>query len=167
MVFDYQTNIDSVINALKDYNTTTASPDLSNGLNVRVDNDDILIGDQSIVQTRADRLPTIFVEVETKDEEYSGIGATGPAGHQKFANVVYNVYAIVGKYGAYMADSDLLSDVYALAGNLESVFQAEYDLSGTAMWCNPESTIFKTGENIGDGFAKIILVKLRARYMFR
>jgi hypothetical protein len=167
MAFAYNTNIDAVISALKNHNTTTASPDLSGGLNVRVDSDNILMVDPKLIQPRADRLPAIYVKYGSKTEEYAGIGATGPSGHKKQATTIIQVYGLVGKYGGYETGETLLRDLYTLAANCETVFQAEYTLSNTALWCNPGTTDFETPYDYGEGFSKPFLINLTAEYLFR
>ena len=167
MGFAYITNLNAVINVLKNHNTTTASPDLSANLNVRVDNDNILITDPNIIQPRADRMPSIFVLYASKTEEYSGIGATGFAGHKKQGTGNIQVFGLVGKFGGYEPDETVLKDVYNLASNCEAVFQQEFTLSNTCLYCNPNTTNFNTGLNYGEGFARPFVINLSAEYLFR
>lgn len=167
MTFPYNTVTTAVINVLKNHNTTTATPDLSDGLNVRVDNDNIILADIRLVQPRADRLPLVCVLMESKTEEYSGIGATGYAGHKKQGTAIVQIGVIVGKYGGYEADDTVLTDLYKLASNMEGVFQQEYKLSNTALWCNPASSNFVDVYNYGDGFARPFLINLTTEHLFR
>ena len=167
MSFPYNTITTAVINALKNHNTTTASPDLSNGLNVRVNNDNIILGDIRLIQPRADRLPLICVLVDSKTEEYSGIGATGPAGHKKQGTAIIQISVIMGKYGGYEADSTVLTDLYKFAANCETVFQAEYNLSNTCLYCNPASSSFVDVNNYGDGFSRPFMINLTTEHLFR
>jgi hypothetical protein len=120
-----------------------------------------------LLQPRADRLPLILVSYDTKQEEYSGIGATGASGHKKQGTANFQIFGLVGKYGGYEPDNVLLSDVYTLAGNIEAVFQAEYQLSNTAMWCNAGLTNFNTQYNYGKGFARPFVINLSAEYLFQ
>lgn len=169
MPFDYNSNLTAVINALKDYNTTSASPDLSDGLSERINNDNILASDPDIDWTakRSDRLPAVYVMIATKDESMATMGLTGTSGVKKEARVEYQVFGIIGKSGGYSPHSELLTDVYKLAKNIEGVFQAEIKLSNTALWCNPTSTEFSAPLDIGEGFAKAVLIRLEAIYLFR
>lgn len=167
MGFNYVTNLGKVINALKDHNTITASPDLSTGLDTRINNDNILKTDPTIETPRSDRFPAIYVLINNKEELYETLSAPGPTGAMKRAEVTYDIIGIYGKHGGYSPHSELLDDVYTLAGNIEGVFQAEYNLSSTALWCNPGSTEFSTAMDIGDGFVKAVLVRLTAQYLFR
>jgi len=167
MSFPYITNLNAVVNALKNHNTTTASPNLSSGLSVTIDNDNILATDPNLVAPRSDRLPAIYVMIARKDESSTSIGPTGPTGALKDALVSYEIFGIFGKSGGHSAHSELLTDIYNLAGNIEGVFQAEYDLSNTALWCNPGATEFSPAIDIGEGFAKAVLVRLDGKYMFR
>lgn len=167
MPFEYVANINAILNVLKNHNTTTASPDLSNGLSERVDNDNIINSDPELVTPRADRLPAIYVMIANKDEEAAGLGATGVSGVRKHATVEYDIFAIYGKYGGGNAHSDLLTDVYKFAKNIEGVFQQEYKLSNTALFCHPKTTEFSPAIDLGEGFAKAILIRLEASYHFR
>jgi len=166
MPFDYNANLTAVLNALKDYNTTTASPDLSSGLNTRVNNDNILGIDPELTSPRADRMPAIYVTISNKEEDAAAIGATGIGKTKKEATVIFDVWGVVGKYGGWEGQSVTLSDVYELAENIEGVFQAEYKLSGTAMFINPVTTEFSPVIELGESFAKIVQVRLEAHYLF-
>ena len=166
--FDYKTNFASVMQALKDYNTTTASPNLSLSLTTAVVNDNIIGMFPKIEQVRADKMPTIFVSVNTKEEEYAGIGATGASGAKKFATVSYDIYAFVGKQaGGWDNHSSTVADIHNLARNMEAVFQAEYKLSNTAMWCNPIRTEFSNPLNINQNQTMVFYMQLQAKYLFR
>lgn len=167
MSFPYNTNLTSVINVLKNHNTTTASPDLSDGLSERINNDDILATDPELVKPRATRLPAVYGLIANKDETSAGIGPTGPSGVKKQALVEYEIYGICRKQGGHSPHSELLTDVYTLAKNIEGVFQAEYKLSNTALWCNPTTTEFSPAVDIGEGFAKAVLIRLEASYLFK
>lgn len=169
MPFDYSTNLQAIINALKNYNSAGSSPDLSDGLSDRINNDNILASDPDIDWTakRADRLPAIYVMIARADESGATIGLTGTTGVRKEKRVEYEVFGIFGKSGGYSPHSELLIDVYKLAKNIEGVFQAEVKLSNTALYCNPVSTEFSPAIDVGDGFAKAVLVRLEAKYLFR
>lgn len=167
MSFPYNTITTAVINVLKNHNTTTASPDLSAGLNVRVDSGNIILGDIKLIQPRADRLPLITVLVDSKTEEYSGIGATGPTGHKKQGTAIIQIGVIVGKHGGYEADSVILTDLYKLAANCETTFQAEFTLSNTCLWCNPATSNFVDIFNYGEGFSRPFLINLVTEHLFQ
>ena len=167
MPFPYNTVTTAVINVLKNHNTTTANPDLSNGLNVRVDSDNIILGDIQLIQPRADRLPLISVIVDNKSEDYSGIGATGPSGHRKQGTANIQIGIIMGKFGGYEADSVVLADLYSLAANCESTFQAEFTLSNTCLFCNPATSNFLNVFNYGTGFARPFVINLQTEHLFR
>ena len=169
MPFDYTTNLDSIINALKNYNSTGSSPDLSASLTERISNDNIVASDPEVDKgaLRSDRLPAIYVMISRKDESGATIGRTGTINVRKKAVVEYEIFGIYGKAGGWSPHSELLTDVYKLAKNIEGVFQAEVKLSNTALWCNPGSTEFSPAREIGEGFAKCVLVRLTATYLFR
>jgi hypothetical protein len=167
MPFDYDTNLNAVVNALKNYNSAGSSPDLSDGLSERINNVNILASDPELNKPRADRLPAIYVMISDKEETPEALGATGVSGTKKRATVRYDIFGIFGKYGGHSPHSELLTDIYKLAKNIEGVFQAEYDLSNTALWCHPVSTEFSPAIDLGEGFAKAVLVNLEAAYFFR
>lgn len=143
------------------------SSSISLDLNVIVDDDNIFAIDPNLTTPRADRMPAIYVTIDNKEEEYAGIGATGATGAKKEATVMYNVYAVTGKYGGYEGQSTTLKDLYQLTENIENVFREEYKLSNTALWCNTANTQFSPTIDIGEGFAKVSLIQLEAKYLFR
>lgn len=168
MPFTYATFLTNVYNCIKDHNTTTASPDLSNGLDVRIDDGNILKTDPEIEPPRADRLPAVYIRIADKTEESAGLGATGSSGVKKEAIVTYDVIGIYGKYGGWSPHSELLTDIYTMAENIEGVFQTEYTLSNTALYVNPIATEFSAPIDLGsEGFAKVVLIRLEAHYLFR
>ncbi|HDY90405.1 MAG TPA: hypothetical protein ENH82_20080 [bacterium] len=164
---DYQTNLDAVMQALKDHNTTTASPDLSGSLTTRILQENIFADDPEIVFKKRRDFPSIFVRISNKDEDFSGIGAPGPLGVRKQADVTYDIIGIYGKDGGYTTHGGLLNEIYKMAQNIEAVFQAEHKLSNTALWVNPITTDFLGPFDIDGGWAKTVLVQLTARYHFR
>ena len=167
MPFDYEANITAVRNALRTQNTTTANPDLSSGLTTRVQTVEIDDPEVSGVQWRD--LPAVYVRLGSASEEAAGLGPSGPltTNVRKFKEVTYEVSGLYHKEGAAQATRDVMTEVYRLAENIEGVFQREYQLSGTALWCHPEASQFGQGV-LGDGSRiKGVLVTLRAKYLFR
>ena len=82
--------------------------------------------------------------------------------------VIYDVFAMYMKEGANDSTENLLVDVHNLARNIEGVFQAEFDLSNTALWCNPRTTIFANVPADTEGsWVRTILIELEAMYHFR
>ena len=165
MPFQYSTNLTSVYNALRDYNTTTASPDLSSGLTTRVQN--VYLNDPSIVGLRADIYPAVFVRVNSKKEDFAGLGATGPANARKEAIVNYDVIGFYRKDGAVATQGSVLINLAKLAGNIEGVFQQESNLSGTALWCQAVDTNFYGPFQTDEVWIKAVVVNLEAHYHFR
>lgn len=165
MPFAYQTNTAAVVNALSQYNTTTASPDLSANITTRVKN--VYNDNPQIFGVRFDELPAVFVWADSADEEYGSLGETGPSSNRKYKSATYNILGIYRKDGAHTPHEAALTEIYRLAGNIEGVFQAEHTLSGTALWCNPASTEFLDPGLLGGVWAKGVLIKLEARYLFR
>lgn len=167
MPFEYETNTTAVIDALKSYNTTTSNPDLSSGLTTRIDNDNIQLRDFEILGQQTINLPAVFVRVVNADEEFMSLGTTGPSKAHKLKTVQYQILAIYRREGIYSSHSELLTETYRLAENIEGVFQAELTLSNTALWCNPRRTEFSSAYEFGGSWEKAVLVELEAKYRFR
>lgn len=167
--FDYNAKLEAVVQALTDYNTTTSSPDLSADLANRVKDANIKIGDPDVEMIRTDNMPAIFVRVDKSMESFAAIGATGPGGTSKEKTVTFSIFAMYGRAGGSQRHSDAMTSVADLVRNIEAVFQAEYKLSNTALWCNPKNT---TITNVpidanGSTWIKTALVELEAKYFFR
>lgn len=168
MPFDYESNIAAVINALKGYNTTTSSPDLSSGLTTRLDNANILQGNLEIQGVQSVKLPAIYVRVIEAGEEPAGIGETGPTGAQKFKTARYEIVGLYRREGIGTPISSLMTEVYRLAENIEGVYQKELDLSNTALWCHTVETTFSTPLQHDTGaWVMGVRMNLEARYLFR
>lgn len=168
MPFDYEANITAVLNALREYNTSTAVVDLSSGLTTRLDNNNIIQGNIELSGVQSVRLPAIFVRTVTSVEEASGLGATGPTGNRKLKDVNYEIVGLYRREGIASKVSDLMTEVYRLAENIEGVFQKEFRLSTTALWCHPSDTTFSTPLQHDTGAWMMgVRVNLNARYLFR
>ena len=165
MPFDYEANTLAVANTLTNANTTTATVDLSSGLTTRVRN--IYRSDPAIVGLRGDIYPAVFVRVNRKEEEFAGLGATGPAGARKQATVSYDVIGFYRKDGGRQSQADVLVELERFAENIEGVFQQETTLSGTAMWCQVKQTDFYGPFQNDESWIKAIVCSLDARYHFR
>lgn len=163
--FDYEGNLGAVANSLTDYNTTTATPDLSDGMTSRVKT--IFNNDPNYFGSRIDLLPAVFVWMDNAEEEFGSLGETGPTGNRKYKTVTYNVLGVYVKEGATSEHTAVLQEVYRLAENMEGVFQKEMTLSGTALWVNPVSTQFLEPGLLSGAWVKGVLMKLEARYLFR
>lgn len=165
--FEYQNYLANVVQALKDYNTTTSSVDLSANLSIRVNNDNIKGMFPKIEQIRADLMPSIFISIANKEEEYSGLGATGASGTKKMATVNYNIYGFAGKQEGWGSHSTTTQDLHNLARNIEAIYQTEYKLSNTAMFCNCVKTEFGDPLNINQNQTMVLYIQLQAKYLFR
>lgn len=167
--FDYNAALNAVVQALKDSNTTTSTTPLSNGLTTPLDSANIVKGDPSVTRVRQDRLPAIFVRISNASEDFLDIGATGPTGNSKQKDVVFDIFAMYQKEGAQADYASVLDAIGKLAQNIESVFQREFRLSGTAMWCQVKSTAIANVPIDSDGstWVKTALLELEARYFFR
>lgn len=165
MPFDYEANVTAVRTALRSYNTTTSSPDLSSGLTTRVRT--VEIDDPEKVAVRINDLPAVYIRVQEGTEEPAGLGNTGPTGVRKFKEVTYELIGIYHRDGAHALHAPHLTELYRFAENMEGVFQAEFDLSSTALWCHPENTNFGAIDLDGGDRVKAFVTLLRARYLFR
>ena len=168
MGFDYNARITNVVNALKDYNSATSSPDLSANLTSRIDDDNIFDRDISAGGTKKYRMPCIYVRIANKQEDFAGLGATGiTGGARKEATVIFEIVGLYQKEGAWSTNDALMDEVYNLGANIENVLRQELTLSGTALWCQPLRTDF-VGPFEGEGIhVKGVFVELEAKYHFK
>jgi len=165
MAFNYSSKVTALYNAINNANTTTCSYDISTGLDERIKK--IAIADPAVVNLRNYEFPAIFIKIENKSEEFEGIGGTGSARELKSADVTYQVVGLYKKYGSTSTNDALLTDIYKLADNIETSIREEYTLSGTAAWCQPESTDF-IGPFEGEGtLIKGVMISVKAKYYFR
>lgn len=165
MAFGYTDKLTALYNVINNANTTTASVDLSSGLDSRVKR--IAMADPGVVNLRNYEFPAVFVTISNKTEEFEGIGGTGSARELKSAEVNFQVVGMYKKYGATTTNDALLNDVYKLADNIESVIREEYTASGTASWIGVESTDF-IGPFEGEGtLVKGVLISVKGKYYFR
>lgn len=167
-MFEYVTNLDAVVNLLKNSNTPSAAAYLSLSLTSgQIDNDNIVAQDIDVVSLRADRFPFISVRINNKSEDFATMGRTGASGSLKTCDVSYDVTAFYRKDGAYDSNSNLMGDVYRLARNIEAALREDVTLSGTALWAQPVRTDFiGPFENQGI-WIKGVNIELAARYQFK
>jgi hypothetical protein len=165
MALDYASKLTALYNVISNANTTTAAVNLSTGLDSKVQL--VSKADPAIVNLKNYQFPAVFCNIESKTEDFDGIGGTGAGKALKSAEVTYRVVGLYKKYGASTSGEDLLADVYKLADNIEAVIREEYTLSGTASWCQPESTDF-IGPFEGEGtLVKGCLITCKAKYYFK
>lgn len=165
MAFEYATNLTAIKNALDQYNTTTASPDLSANLTTRVRN--VYLNDPTVVGMRGDIYPAIFVRVNKKKEDFASLGQTGPTRAMKEAVVNYDIIGFYRKDGAWTQNLTAMVELERMARNIEGVFEAEPTLSATAMWCQPVDTEFYGPFQTREMWIKAVVVSLEAHYLFR
>lgn len=166
--FEYKTNINSVVNALKDYNTCTSTPFLSQSLTTEINNNNIFNRNPEVYELNGRNLPAIFVRIPNSEEDFEGIGPTGSTGAKKRKTVIYDIIGMYPKPSMAKDEDDSLEEIYKLSRNIEAVFQAEYKLSNTALWCNPRSTDFQGPFGLEDGTVlKTVMIELEAQYLFR
>lgn len=170
MSFELETNINAVVQALKDHNTTTASPYLSQSLTSgQMTQASIKIGDPDIETIQGARYPCIFVRVAKLQDAFAGIGRPGSAttNVRKQATVTYDVVGIYHKDGGHASFESLMKETYKFARNICGAFNAEFTLSNTALWCQPAMTSFSEPVNYQGGWAKGFLIELEATYLYR
>jgi len=168
MPFDYETNAVAVRTVLTNANTTTSNPDLSSGLTRRVVT--ISIRDPEVTSIRWDELPAVYIRIASGEEDFASLGQPGPAATNvvKFKDVNYEIWGMWMRDGSHSQYDDAITEMYRMAENIEGVFQRNYNISGTALWCNPRSTSFGTFTPQADGARiSLVLIDLKARHTFR
>lgn len=168
-MFEYATNLNSVLQVLKDHNTTTASPYLSLSLTTAINSENIMADDPEIVNVRIDHLPAIFVRLNRKDDEFASIGNPGTATNRvrKKAEVSYDVIAMYAKEGGHSTNQNVMSELYTMTRNIEGVLNSECTLSGTALWSQPTFSDFFPPFKIDGSWVKTVLIQLRASYLYK
>lgn len=163
--FDYLGTIDAIVGVLNAANTTTAAAYLSSGLSTTVQmvRDD----DPEIVNLAKMKMPAVFVRVSDKDSEATSVGRTGPTGNRREATISWDIIGIIQKQGVLNTQKSLLRSVYQLAQNIESVFENNQTLSGTALWCDPNATTFSEPVSRGSFIFKGCKVSLKSHHLYR
>lgn len=168
--FDFDARLTNIVNALKDYNSSSSSPNLSANLATAV-------LDANIVPTRSDKLrpawrgdrfPAIYCRVSSGEEEHAGMGDTGFASSkaQRFMNVTYDIVGFLGWEGGHTTYENLESDMRILARNIGAVIEQENTASGTALWVYPTTYNFDF-EDVDGSLIGAVLVQLEGKYLFR
>jgi hypothetical protein len=163
--FDYIAKLTSVYNVLADANTTTAAVDLSEGLTERIKN--IVKDDPRVRSAKDNEHPFVWVWLEDTSQEFAEIGPDSQGRVTKRKKVNYRILATIHKPGMIATSAQGLDEVYQLADNIENVFQKEYDLSGTALWCNPAATEFLGPLDMGGSYIKGVTIRLETEYLWR
>lgn len=163
--FPYLATIDAIVGVLNAANTSTAAAFLSSGLSTTVQmvRDD----DPEIVNLAKMKLPAVFVRGQQKDSEYASLGHTGPTGNRREAIVTWDIIGVVQKTGILNTQKSLLRSVYQLAQNIESVFENNVTLSGSALWCDPNQTTFSepvAGESVVFKACKVVV---KSKHLYR
>ena len=166
-MFEYVDNLTALTDLLAEHNTSTASPDLSQDMDVRIHHDDIHVGDPTLTHIRNDRYPTLFVRLADSQEDFQSIGSTGARGVKKLKVVTYDIFGFYRRDGASAQYGELLKDAYNLARNIEGVIQAEPTLGGNALWANPKNTQFANIPFDGGTWVKAVLIEVEAKYLFQ
>lgn len=167
MSFDLLTNLNTLVGVLQDYNTTTASPYLSQSLSTKILDENIMAGDPEVLFTPNQELPAIYVRVLSKEASHVAIGPSGPSGHRKECDIVFEIVGLYGREAGYQSPQDTTNEVYKMAQNIEGVLEAEYRLSNTAMWTNPGTATFQGPFDVSGGHMKTVAIELTTKYQYR
>jgi hypothetical protein len=166
--FGYKTQVDLVVDILQGANTSTSVCPLSEDLTTPINNKNIYNRNPETTVLGGRDLPAIFVRLPSSAEEFEGIGPTGPNKNLKRKTLNIDIIGLYPSQGQTNKEEDRLEEVYNLARNIERVIQTNYNLSGTALWCNPKSTNFTGPYGLEDGtLFKSVLVEVEAQYLFR
>lgn len=167
MSFDYISKIDGIVDVLRAHNTVTASPYLSSSLTTKIVDEVIVNDDPQSRGLRNDQYPAIFVRLATAEEEFSGLGPTGPSGAYKTKNLVFDLLGFYRREGAVQTNEQLMNETYQLAQNIEAVLRTEFTASGTALWINPRAVDFLGPFNDGTSWVKVVQMQIEGKYHFR
>ncbi|MHA1866629.1 MAG: hypothetical protein ACTSXD_01025 [Candidatus Heimdallarchaeaceae archaeon] len=148
-MFDINSLSDSIVNLLDKNNTTTSSYDISDGLAIRVKQ--IKKGYSKATPIPIQLYPTVFVELQTKKEEFSQLGKSS----RRKVNIVYDIVPVVYYKGREESDEQLL----LLVQNIENLLRNKIDLSATVDFSVIEATDFDViyRDDIWNSVAKITL----------
>jgi hypothetical protein len=164
-MLDYNACINSVVEALERFNTTSAGDfDLSAGLSTRVRT--IAAGDPEMMNGRGDKFPAVIVNLASKTQDINQLGVHPATGTQtRFALVDYDVWCMYKKEGHSKTDAELMADSWRFSDNVENVLAKNFTFSGTALCITAIDADF-TPKN-ENTLIEISKIRLQARYMYR
>lgn len=168
-MFEYVDSLTAIKDLLVEHNTSTASPDLSYGLDTRLNDKDVMVGDPQLTHIRGDRYPFIFLRLSTSQEEFQTIGTSGPRGAKKLKTLNIDIYGFYSRAGASSRFSEALEGAYSFARNIEGVIQANPTLGGDVgcLWANPRNTTFANLPMDGGTWVKAALIEVEAKFLFQ
>lgn len=121
--------------AFDDFNTTTATYDLSTGLTDRVKNVFTVVPNTE--NMNASVIPAITIWTESKSVEMAGI-CKDQINSKRKATVNFNVAGIIWNSGFESADKDLSdNEIEKLMENIEEVLRRSGNLSNKVLWQHP------------------------------
>lgn len=161
MAISYTSKLSTLKTVLDTANTTTATPDLSGSLTTRIRN--IYKDDPAIRGLRGDDTPALFISINRAEEDETQMGDFTNRKKEKL--IVYDIHGIYKKESYAEQHSDLLTDFYQMADNVEAVLKKESDLSGTALHVSVVDTEFK-GEQPENTLLKVFKIGLEVRYIY-
>lgn len=165
MTINYNGKLNEIVTFLKDHNTTTASPYLSSSLTstVIMSNDNILADDPNIVGIRGDKMPALFVSLNTADEEESQMGEL--SNRKKFKTIAYDVHGCFRRPGMSTTHAAALNNFYQLAENTEAILKREFFNATNVISSELTSTDFKA-EQPDNTQIKVFKISFNVRYFY-
>lgn len=159
-LFQYTDIQDSIVNNLKLNNTITSSYNLNLSVTTAIISDNILYGHINTFPIRADRLPMILVNFDSKEIDSADMGRAVLVNTRKIATAQWSIYAIVGSYGGWEGQETGFKDIYALTRNIEHILDHNVQLSNTVMWCNVQSAkiVVPEAEKSFAGYSLLTLI---------
>jgi hypothetical protein len=169
MSFQYKQMLSTLVDVLKQNNTTTSAVDLSGSLTTRIDNNNIFIRDIEKTPPKKYEFPCIYIRLGDSQSEIQSLGLTGISSNRthKGKTLNYDIIALYQKEGFWSSDEELNNEVLQLASNIEGVFEQNMTLSGTALWCNTIRTDF-VGPFEGKGnWIKGVYIHLQVKHHYK
>lgn len=160
MAIDYNSKISTLVGLLQAHNTTTASPDLSGSLTTRIQT--ITTAEPDVSGQRHGFYPYVSVELSNANEEETQIGAF--SNRRKIKNITFNIWGFYKQEGISKNQTQLLSNFYQMASNIEAVLKAESTMSGTALFVQPISTSFS--ERRDNNLIKVLKIETSISYFY-
>lgn len=160
MGIDYVNKCQTVVDVLRAFNTTTASPDLSSSLTTRIAS--ITVAEPGMVGARRGDFPCVFVNIARANEAETQIGDY--AGRRKEKTITYEIWGFYKKEGLSKTQPANLVDMYQMASNIEAVIKRNGTFSSTALHVGGVDTDFKQYEE--NNLIKAIKIETQVRYFY-
>lgn len=162
MSIDYATRLSNLVGIFESHNTTTATPDLSDGLTTRVKN--IYNDFPAIRGMRGDLGPAIFVSINNATENESQIGNF--TNRKKFKVIAYDIHGVYRREGISKQHFVVIQDFYKMAENIEAVIKRETNaFDSLIVNMDVVDTDFK-GEQPDNSIFKVFRIGVNIQYIF-